>query len=46
MPGTFAGLVSNLPKGGGWTVKVQRAFGVLLLLAGEYLLLEAGKRLA
>jgi hypothetical protein len=26
-------------------VKVQRAFGVLLLLAGEYLLLEAGKRL-
>ena len=43
--GTFAGLISNLPKGGGWTVKVQRAFGVLLLLAGEYLLLEAGKRL-
>jgi thiol:disulfide interchange protein DsbD len=43
--GTFAGLLSRLPKGGGWTVKVQRAFGVLLLLAGEYLLLEAGKRL-
>jgi thiol:disulfide interchange protein DsbD len=43
--GTFAGLISRLPKGGGWTVKVQRAFGVLLLLAGEYLLLEAGKRL-
>jgi thiol:disulfide interchange protein DsbD len=43
--GTFAGLISSLPKGGGWTVKVQRAFGVLLLLAGEYLLLEAGKRL-
>jgi len=43
--GTFAGLISNLPKAGGWTVKVQRAFGVLLLLAGEYLLLEAGKRL-
>ena len=43
--GTFAGLLTNLPKAGGWTVKVQRAFGVLLLLAGEYLLLEAGKRL-
>ncbi len=43
--GTFAGLLANLPKAGGWTVKVQRAFGVLLLLAGEYLLLEAGKRL-
>jgi len=43
--GTFAGLLANLPKAGGWTIKVQRAFGVLLLLAGEYLLLEAGKRL-
>ena len=43
--GTFAGLLANLPKAGKWTVKVQRAFGVLLLLAGEYLLLEAGKRL-
>jgi thiol:disulfide interchange protein DsbD len=43
--GTFAGVLTNLPKSGGWTVKVQRAFGVLLLLAGEYLLLEAGKRL-
>jgi thiol:disulfide interchange protein DsbD len=43
--GTFTGLLANLPKAGRWTVKVQRAFGVLLLLAGEYLLLEAGKRL-
>ena len=43
--GTIAGLLANLPKAGGWTVTVQRAFGVLLLLAGEYLLLEAGKRL-
>jgi thiol:disulfide interchange protein DsbD len=43
--GTFAGLLANLPKAGGWTVKVQWAFGVVLLLAGEYLLLEAGKRL-
>ena len=43
--GTFAGLLTNLPRAGRWTVTVQRAFGVLLLLAGEYLLLEAGKRL-
>jgi len=43
--GTFAGLLADLPKAGRWTVKVQRAFGVVLLLAGEYLLLEAGKRL-
>lgn len=43
--GMSAGLLANLPKAGKWTLKVQRAFGVLLLLAGEYLLLEAGKRL-
>ena len=43
--GTCAGFLANLPKAGEWTVKVRRAFGVLLLLAGEYLLLEAGKRL-
>jgi thiol:disulfide interchange protein len=43
--GTFAGRLTNLPKAGRWSVTVQRAFGVLLLLAGEYLLLEAGKRL-
>lgn len=43
--GMSAGLLANLPKAGKWTVKVQRAFGVLLLLAGEYLLLEAGRRL-
>jgi thiol:disulfide interchange protein len=43
--GTFAGLLTNLPKAGRWSVTVQRAFGILLLLAGEYLLLEAGKRL-
>ncbi|MGZ8430138.1 MAG: cytochrome c biogenesis protein CcdA [Candidatus Deferrimicrobiaceae bacterium] len=43
--GTFAGLLANRPKAGRWMVNVQRAFGVLLLLAGEYLLLEAGKRL-
>lgn len=43
--GTFSGLLAGLPKSGPWLVKVQRAFGFLLLLAGEYLLLEAGKRL-
>jgi len=44
--GTFTGLFAGLPKSGAWLVKIQRGFGVLLLLAGEYLLLEAGKRLA
>ena len=43
--GTFTGLLAGLPRSGEWLVKVKRGFGVLLLLAGEYLLLEAGKRL-
>ena len=43
--GMFAGLLAGLPRSGAWLVKVKKGFGVLLLLAGEYLLLEAGKRL-
>lgn len=43
--GMFAGLLAGQPRSGAWLVKVKKGFGVLLLLAGEYLLLEAGKRL-
>lgn len=43
--GMFAGLLAGLPRSGVWLVKIKKGFGVLLLLAGEYLLLEAGKRL-
>jgi len=43
--GAFAGLLAALPKSGAWMARVQRAFGLLLLLAAEYLLLEAGRRL-
>jgi cytochrome c-type biogenesis protein len=43
--GTFAGLLARLPRSGEWLVMVKKGFGVLLLAAGEYLLLEAGKRL-
>ena len=43
--GMFTGLLAGLPRSGAWLVKVKKGFGVLLLLAGEYLLLEAGKRL-
>lgn len=45
MLGTFAGLLAGMPRSGAWLVKVKKGFGVLLMLAGEYLLLEAGKRL-
>jgi len=43
--GTFGGLLGRLPRSGAWLVRVKKGFGVVLLLAGEYLLLEAGKRL-
>ena len=43
--GAFAGLLGRLPRSGAWLSRVKKGFGVVLLLAGEYLLLEAGKRL-
>ena len=43
--GAFAGLLARLPRSGEWLVRVKKGFAILLLLAGEYLLLEAGKRL-
>jgi thiol:disulfide interchange protein DsbD len=43
--GAFAGLLARLPRSGEWLVRVKKGFAFLLLLAGEYLLLEAGKRL-
>ena len=43
--GTFTGLLACLPKSGRWTDTVKKGFGVLLILAGEYFLLEAGKLL-
>ena len=43
--GAFAGMLARLPRSGEWLVRVKKGFAFLLLLAGEYLLLEAGKRL-
>ncbi len=43
--GTFTGLLARLPRSGAWLSRVKSGFGALLLLAGEYLLVEAGKRL-
>jgi thiol:disulfide interchange protein DsbD len=43
--GTFTGLLARLPRSGAWLASVKYGFGILLLLAGEYLLVEAGKRL-
>lgn len=43
--GTFTGLLANLPKSGKWTEAVKKGFGFILILAGEFFLLEAGKLL-
>jgi cytochrome c-type biogenesis protein len=40
--GTFAGLLAGIPKSGRWMVRVSRAFGWILLGAGEYFLINAG----
>lgn len=40
--GTFAGLLTSLPKAGVWMVRVKHLFGWLMLLIGEYLLVTAG----
>ncbi|MBA3441968.1 MAG: sulfite exporter TauE/SafE family protein [Pyrinomonadaceae bacterium] len=40
--GTFGGAL--LPRSGAWMVKVKKAFGVIMVIVAEYLLLEAGKR--
>jgi cytochrome c-type biogenesis protein len=40
--GTFAGLLSSLPKSGQWLVRINRLSGWILLFAGEYFLIKAG----
>lgn len=41
--GAFAGLLKNLPKAGPWMVWVQKAFGAVFILMGEYFLFVAGR---
>lgn len=44
--GTFSGILASLPKSGGWLLLVKRGFGALMILAGGYFLLQAGRLLA
>ena len=41
--GTFTGLVTALPRAGAWMITVQKAFGWLFLIMGEYFLIVAGR---
>jgi thiol:disulfide interchange protein DsbD len=41
--GTFTGLLKNLPKAGPWMVWVQKVFGAVFIIMGEYFLFTAGQ---
>jgi len=41
--GTFAGVLTTLPKPGPWMERVRKGFAWLLLIVGEILLIKAGK---
>jgi cytochrome c-type biogenesis protein len=40
--GTFASLLTSIPRSGKWMVRVSHLFGWLLLATGEYFLINAG----
>ncbi len=40
--GTFAGLLSNLPRSGVWLERIKKLFGWMLLFAAEYFLIKMG----
>ena len=42
LAGTFAGLLTGIPKSGAWMVRISKAFGWILLATGEYFLVNAG----
>jgi thiol:disulfide interchange protein DsbD len=41
--GTFTGLLTSLPRSGIWMLRVQRIFGVMMILAAEYFLIKTGE---
>jgi cytochrome c-type biogenesis protein len=41
--GTFAGVLSHLPKSGSWMNHVKKAFGYVMIAMGEYFLIQMGK---
>lgn len=43
MLGTFTGLIVSMPKAGPWLNKIKKVFGWIMILAGEYFLIVAGR---
>jgi len=45
LAGTFSGLLAGMPKSGQWMYTIEKIGGVLLVLAGEYFLVNMGRAL-
>lgn len=43
LAGTFSGILVNLPKSGAWLNRVKKLCGAVLIFAGEYFLIQAGR---
>lgn len=41
--GTFTGLLTSLPRSGLWMVRIQKFFGLLMILAAEYFFIKTGE---
>jgi cytochrome c-type biogenesis protein len=41
--GTFTGLLTSLPRSGIWMLRIQKAFGLLMILAAEYFFIRTGE---
>jgi thiol:disulfide interchange protein DsbD len=41
--GAFTGLLTSLPRSGVWMLRVQRFFGLLMVLAAEYFFIKTGE---
>jgi thiol:disulfide interchange protein DsbD len=41
--GTFTGLLTSLPRSGIWMLRIQRVFGILMILAAEYFFIKTGE---
>lgn len=41
--GTFTGLLTSLPRSGIWMQRVQKFFGLLMILAAEYFFIKTGE---
>lgn len=45
MVGVFTGIMTTLPKSGVWMEKIKKGFGWLMILLGEYFLIQVGRNL-